>query len=462
MDDQHIINELEQLALIQKKTSELFASQDKLITGKSDFASILDTLDSTDNATKKISELLAKKNNIPKDTLAKLHHELRTPMTPILGYVEMLLANKFGQLNDEQRKKIQIIHENTKRLLDTINSLDDILSPMQNQDDKTKQEISELKQEKKITTKLNDSLIGQLNKLQEEKNDLQKTLKNSEHKKLEQNQEKIILDKSIKIEQEKNRRLSKKHILTIAGASIIIAIIIAGYSLFIVDLVGSEYRMVDLGEIKSSYVIQNLRGDTIDTWLSWRLVEGTTIHVNLIDGSKYPDKADIVRTVLLSDESIEIDNSLLHKGLKGTTSTYYVGWAGALGSIQKPTEFYIPQKFNLIESTKGEGDITIKLTSQRNGDGYSGFTKSIADDAQNQILKSEITIYEVDKLSKAQFETILRHELGHAFGLAHSSAPEDLMFPTIETDYPYISDCDVDALTLLYDGGKKSEVTCEI
>jgi len=52
--------------------------------------------------------------------------------------------------------------------------------------------------------------------------------------------------------------------------------------------------------------------------------------------------------------------------------------------------------------------------------------------------------------------------LGHALGLAHSTATEDLMFPTIETDYPYISSCDIDAIILLYDGGKKSEVTCEI
>lgn len=86
--------------------------------------------------------------------------------------------------------------------------------------------------------------------------------------------------------------------------------------------------------------------------------------------------------------------------------------------------------------------------------------KSIADDAQNQILKSEITIY-VDKLSKAQFETILRHEFGHALGLAHSTALEDLMHLTIETNYPYISQCDIDAMVSLYDDGKKSEVTYE-
>ncbi|MCE9618149.1 MAG: matrixin family metalloprotease [Nitrosarchaeum sp.] len=274
-------------------------------------------------------------------------------------------------------------------------------------------------------------------------------------------QTKKFLEKSILREEQKNKKLSKKNISIIVGAAITIATITTGYSILVVDLVGQQYQMTNLGEIKSNYVVQNLKGDTIDTWLSWRLVDGSIINVNLIDGQKYPDKVDIVKSVILSEEAIEIDNSLLHKGPKGTTSTYYVGWAGALASTSTPSEFYIPQKFNIIESSRGEGDITIKLTSQSSGDGYSGFTKSIADDAQNQILKSEITIYEVDKLSKAQFETILRHEFGHALGLAHSTAPEDLMHPTIETNYPYISDCDIDAIVSLYDGGKKSEVTCE-
>lgn len=457
MDDSHFINELQQLILIQKKFT--LSLQNKPVP-KSDFSDVLDTLDSTDGITKKISELIAKKNTVPKDTLEKLHHELRTPMTPILGYTEMLLADKFGSLNDEQRKRTQVIHENTKRLLDTINNIDDILTPTG--PDNTRFEINELKQEKKIATKLNNTLAEQLNTVKKERDDLLNTVTNSAHKKLEQAQEKIIMNKSIKIEQEKNLRLSKKHIMTMAGAAITVAVIATGYSILVVDLVGQQYQMTNLGEIKSGYTVQNLRGDTIDTWLSWRLVDGYTINVNLIDGEKYPDKADIVRDVILSEESIQIDNSLLHKGPKGTASTYYVGWTGALAGIDVSSEFYIPQKFNIIESSKGEGDITIKLTTMRSGDGYSGYTQSIADDSQNQILKSNITIYEVDKLSKAQFETILRHEFGHALGLAHSSATEDLMYPTIETDYPYISECDVDAITLLYDGGKKSEVVCEI
>jgi hypothetical protein len=47
-------------------------------------------------------------------------------------------------------------------------------------------------------------------------------------------------------------------------------------------------------------------------------------------------------------------------------------------------------------------------------------------------------------------------------GLAHTTAIEELMAPTITTNYPYISPCTVDALVKLYDGNQKSEVVCQI
>jgi hypothetical protein len=35
------------------------------------------------------------------------------------------------------------------------------------------------------------------------------------------------------------------------------------------------------------------------------------------------------------------------------------------------------------------------------------------------------------------------------------------MYPVIETNFPYVSECDVDAMEGLYDGGNTSEVVCE-
>lgn len=250
--------------------------------------------------------------------------------------------------------------------------------------------------------------------------------------------------------------------MVITLAAVILSAIVGAYSLYVVQLVGQQYRVANLGNLQSNYVIQNLKGDTIDTWLSWRLVSGSVIHVGIINGDQYPEKIPIIEKVVLSQESLEIDDSLLHKGPKGSTSTYYIGWAGALKEASKdPTQLYVPSILEITHSQNGAGEITITLTDLKSADGYSGYTKSIVDESKNQILKSEITIYDAKKLSNTQFEAILRHELGHAFGLAHSTAPEDLMHPVISTEYPYVSECDIDAITSLYNGGKKSEVTCE-
>ena len=46
--------------------------------------------------------------------------------------------------------------------------------------------------------------------------------------------------------------------------------------------------------------------------------------------------------------------------------------------------------------------------------------------------------------------------------LAHSTASEDLMAPQMQTEYPFISPCDVDAITSLYDGQSSSQAVCQI
>jgi len=257
-----------------------------------------------------------------------------------------------------------------------------------------------------------------------------------------------------------NTLMSGKHKrLTFLGILITIPILLV--SVFSSDL-NSSFVASDNDAMKSGYLIQNLRGDTAETWVSWNLTPNKSLTFTILGESLVsPEKISEIKDVVLSEKSLQIDNSLLHKGLKGTSSTYYVGWAGAMKQAsQNPTKMVVPQNFEYVSSEKGAADITIKLVSQRSGDGYSGYTQSTVD--KNQILKSTISIYNAEELSTSQITTIVRHEFGHAIGLAHTTATEELMAPTITTDYPYISPCTVHAIEKLYDGNQKSEVVCEI
>jgi len=278
--------------------------------------------------------------------------------------------------------------------------------------------------------------------------------KNDSLSKLSHEINELKQEKLLKEETESFQTFNVKKLI-IASAIILVSVGLLFYGLTLIN-------DTDNG-LTSGYIIQNLKGDTIDTWLSWQIPPEKTLYVGIVQNQYLTnERLDVIRSVILSNDSIEIDDNLLHKGPPGSKSTYFLGWSGALGSISsQPTKYTIPDRFEIVSDTNPVGDIVILLTDMTSGDGYAGFTKSIADDSQNQILKSTITIYDIEKISNQELETLVRHEMGHALGLAHSTAPEDLMHPVILTDYPYISDCDLDAIFGLYDGKKKSEVVCE-
>ena len=254
--------------------------------------------------------------------------------------------------------------------------------------------IRELKQKINILLELDKDFNDKVDKLQECNKQLKEKLHSKSHNSKEREQEKIFLDEISKTEISKTQAISKKYYLTIALAGIVLVAVIVPYSLYVITLVGEEYRIQDTGSVTSGYVIQNLRGDTIDTWISWRLAEGEPLHVSIINSAKLSEEnLEIVKNAILSTETIEIDNLFLHKGPRGTTSIFYLGWAGALESAAKSeTKSVIPTKFEFVESSGGVGDILITLTSLKDTDGYSGYTESLADDSQNQILKSNITV----------------------------------------------------------------------
>jgi len=213
--------------------------------------------------------------------------------------------------------------------------------------------------------------------------------------------------------------------------------------------------------MKSKFVIENLRGDTIDTMKSWRLLSGELLNVNLSnDDILTVEQQAAVNKVIMSTDSIQLDDFMLNRGFQGSESTYYLGWVGAMSAAkQTETVYPIPTNYTIIHSPNGEGNILIKFSNMVDTDGFSGYTRSVLDNGE--ILKSYITIYNVDELEASELATILRHEFGHALGLGHSTDPEDLMAPIILTDFPYISECNVDAMISLYGGNESSQVVCE-
>ncbi|MFN2298030.1 MAG: GAF domain-containing protein [Anaerolineales bacterium] len=65
-------------------------------------------------------------DRLKSEFVATVSHELRTPMTSIRGYVEILLMGAMGPLNDDQRRFLQIVMENSNRLEMLVSDLLDI------------------------------------------------------------------------------------------------------------------------------------------------------------------------------------------------------------------------------------------------------------------------------------------------------------------------------------------------
>ncbi|MDE1830532.1 MAG: PAS domain S-box protein, partial [Thaumarchaeota archaeon] len=58
--------------------------------------------------------------------LAMITHELKTPLVPIHSYVDILLAERFGPLTDDQKHRLEIIKSNTGYLIKMMSDLLDV------------------------------------------------------------------------------------------------------------------------------------------------------------------------------------------------------------------------------------------------------------------------------------------------------------------------------------------------
>lgn len=181
------------------------------------------------------------------------------------------------------------------------------------------------------------------------------------------------------------------------------------------------------------------------------MAKNDQFHIHVQDSPEVTkDRMQVISDVILSNKTIIVGNE-----------TYYAGWSGALQNIPRQNmKNIIPFHFHVMNTSSKSGNVVIILTNMKNSDGYTGYTKIIASNSQHQILKSVITIYRIDKLNDHQLALIMRHELGHAFGLLHSDNPNALMYSNISGSVGYISKCDAQAIANLYNGTGMNTIPC--
>lgn len=68
-------------------------------------------------------EELIEADRVKTEFISNISHELLTPLTSIKGFTELLRDETSGNINEEQRKKLDIIYRNSERLIGIIKEL---------------------------------------------------------------------------------------------------------------------------------------------------------------------------------------------------------------------------------------------------------------------------------------------------------------------------------------------------
>lgn len=162
----------------------------------------------------------------------------------------------------------------------------------------------------------------------------------------------------------------------------------------------------------------------------------------LIWNESQPIPVAIVSYFAIEDEKIQIIKQVIESDKQ--VNQEFFGWNGALSSISEKTNIPV---LKLTENTK-EAKIIIILSKFNDVDGIDGFTKYQL--TNEKISKAVVTIHNFNELKQEQLELIVRHELGHALGLGHTSNSFDLMFPMLNSEHALISIFDLEMLSEMY------------
>ena len=121
---------LERLTVLAKGLQRGEFEKPITLEGNDEFAQIARILEQSRRNTKNYVEKLnrtieqLKESNVLKDQfLGNVSHELKTPLTSIIGYIDYLKNGKLGALNKEQKSAVEKISGNTAKLNELIGTL---------------------------------------------------------------------------------------------------------------------------------------------------------------------------------------------------------------------------------------------------------------------------------------------------------------------------------------------------
>jgi signal transduction histidine kinase len=107
--------------IIENHQFALIRRNEKWIYAKS-FVSMIDKLLEIQNHIKRENIELKKQDTLKTTFFNISSHELKTPLTSIKGYTQMLIKEQFGTINEQQKKVLEVLKRNTDHLDHLINN----------------------------------------------------------------------------------------------------------------------------------------------------------------------------------------------------------------------------------------------------------------------------------------------------------------------------------------------------
>lgn len=117
----HYIKELEQINMFSQKIIEMLNKKEK----ESDLDANISQLETASRYSKDFLQKVTafEPSHISNEILEAINHNLRTPLTSIKAYTNLILQERIGSISEAQKEKLQIVSTDIQNLQDVITKL---------------------------------------------------------------------------------------------------------------------------------------------------------------------------------------------------------------------------------------------------------------------------------------------------------------------------------------------------